>query len=533
MSNPEKKNLWAFRRAKSDSLVQKFFLACLIMAGIISIFRLADWWFRAEHIGNLVLFVILSLVFWFGMLRLIIIWINYLGIKKPEKIPAPAGLKVAIFTTSSPGEPLSMFEKTLEACSRISYPHTTYLLDDTRDPRFREVAERYGAVWLELVGIPGAKAGKINAALSKTSEEFILVLDPDHIPFPNFLDEVLGFFQEEKVGFVQVSQAYYNQYRSFTAQAAAEQTYTFYGPTQMGMNGYNCSVAIGANCTFRRKALESAEGHGIGLAEDLVTSIRIHAEGWKSVYHPVVINRGLVPEDFGSFCKQQLKWARGVHEVLFAEVPRLFRKLSFWQKLSYITIGTYYIEGVISLIYILIPFLYFWTGILPARMFFIEFLYFGVPVLLFSVWIYFHVQRWLTHPAYEQGFHWRGMVMKFACWPVYLMGFVFSVVDKDIPYIPTAKQAVIGKISPFAKPHIYHIGLFLITLTWVIYERFNMMSEVKLISTTEITYGMLAFAFIPFALAVLSLYAVWESTRLTSESPWETIDLSKIKTEKP
>ena len=94
--------------------------------------------------------------------------------------------------------------------------------------------------------------------LFSVSFQFILVLDPDHIPISNFLDEVLGFFEDEKVGFVQVSQGYYNQNRSFTALAAAEQTYTFYGPTQMGMNGYNCSVAIGANCTFRRKALESA-----------------------------------------------------------------------------------------------------------------------------------------------------------------------------------------------------------------------------------------------------------------------------------
>ena len=123
--------------------------------------------------------------------------------------------------------------------------------------------------------------------------------------------------------------------------------------------------------------------------------------------------------------------------------------------------------------------------------------------------------------------------MKFACWPVYFMGFVLSVLDKDIPYIPTAKQAVIGKISPFAKPHIYHIVLFLITLTWVIYERISLMSEVRLISTTEITYGMLAFTFIPFVLAILSMYAVWESTRLTPESPWEIIDLRKLTTENP
>src|SRR5207248_1857762 len=113
-----------------------------------------------------------------------------------------------------------------------------YLLDDTRDARFREVAKRHGAVWLELVGIPGAKAGKINAALRTTDQDFILVLDPDHLPFPEFLDRVLGHFSDERIGFVQVSQAYYNQRRSFTAAGAAEQTYAFYGPGQMGLCGH-------------------------------------------------------------------------------------------------------------------------------------------------------------------------------------------------------------------------------------------------------------------------------------------------------
>lgn len=520
--------LWAYSQAKSASRWEKLVLGILVIAGIGSILRMGEWWFRAEHVGNLWLYLILSLVFWYGMARLILIWVNYLGIKKPEKPETPKGLRVAIFTTSSPGEPLSMFEKTLEACSKITYPHTTYLLDDTRDPEFRKVAEKYGAVWLELVGLPGAKAGKINAALSKTEEDFILVLDPDHIPFSNFLDEVLGFFNDPKVGYVQVSQGYYNQYRSFTALAAAEQTYTFYGPTQMGLHGFNCAVAIGANCTFRRKALESAGGHGVGLAEDLVTAIRVHAEGWKSIYHPVIVARGLVPEDFGSFCKQQLKWARGVHEVLFDEVPRLFKKLSFWQKLSYFTIGTYYLEGFTTLIYLLIPFLYFWTGLLPAQMSFLEFVTFGFPIVLFSSAIYLYVQRWLSDRQTERGIHWRGMIMKFACWPVFFYGFVLSLLNKKIPYIPTAKQAVIGNISPFAKPLIAQMGLFLLTLGMILYKRIWVLTEVELLSTAEITYGMLFFALIPFMMAMASLYAVWESGRLEIASPWEKVDLNQI-----
>jgi cellulose synthase (UDP-forming) len=521
-------DLWIFRQSNNTGVKERFLLFVLVIAGFICAARLADWWFRAEHIASLPLFVLLSFIFWYGILRLLLIWINHLSIRKPTPRPAPKNLRVAIFTTSSPGEPLSMFEKTLEACSKISYPHTTYLLDDTKNPLFKVCAEKHGAIHLELVGIPGAKAGKINAALAMTNEDIILVLDPDHIPFSNFFDEVLGFFDDETVGYVQVAQAYYNQYRSFTAKAAAEQTYSFYGPTQMGLHGRNCAVAIGSNCTFRRKALLSINGHGIGLAEDLITAIRIHAAGWKSIYHPVIVSRGLVPEDFGSFCKQQLKWARGVHEVLFAEVPRLFKKLNFWQRISYTAIGSYYFVGVTTLMFLLIPFMYLLFGILPAKMHFIEFIQFGAPLLIISILIYFYVQYWLCHPATERGFHWRGMVLKFACWPVFFLGFILSIINADIPYIPTAKQAVIGKITPFAYPLIIQTLLFPLIITYILYERRYVISETVLVMTAEKTWGMIAFATVSFIIGLGGIYAIIDSQLLKQKDPWEDIDISYV-----
>lgn len=528
MNNLKNTDFWVFRQANEINTRGLFFLYVMVIAGIISITRLADWWFREEHVSSFSFFVLLSVVFWYGILRLILIWVNYLAIHKPVFHPVAKNIRVAIFTTSSPGEPLSMFEKTLEACSKIRYPHTTYLLDDTKDPAFKQCAEKHGAVHLELVGYPGAKAGKINAALSRTDEEIILVLDPDHIPFPNFFDEVLGFFADEQVGYVQVAQAYYNQYRSFTAKGAAEQTYSFYGPTQMGLFGRNCSVAIGSNCTFRRKALESIGGHGIGLAEDLVTSIRIHAAGWKSIYHPVIISRGLVPEEFGSFCKQQLKWARGVHEVLFSELPRLFKKLSFWQRISYTTIGSYYLVGLITLIYLLIPFVYLLFGVLPAKMQFIEFVFYGAPVMIIAILIYFYMQYWMCHPESERGFHWRGMILKFACWPVFFLGFVLSLINAEIPYIPTAKQAVIGKISPFAYPLLIQLFLFILIISYVILERRFVIPETILVMTAEKTWGMIAFATISFLLSIGGLYAVLDSQFLKPEDPWDKVDISQI-----
>ncbi len=519
--------LWRHTTAADVRLGDRVVLGILTTAGLVAVVLLIDWWFRANHVAQPVLFVLLSLTFWYGISRIVLGWVNYLAVARPAHRPAPPNLRVAIFTTSSPGEPLAMFDKTLAACARIRYAHTTYLLDDTRDARFREVAERHGAVWLPLVDIPGAKAGKINRALELTDEEFILVLDPDHIPFPQFLDRVLGHFSDPRVGFVQVAQAYYNQRRSFTAAGAAEQTYAFYGPGLMGLYGHGASVAIGANCTFRRAALASIGGHGIGLAEDLVTAIRLHGAGWQSIYVPEVVSRGLVPEDLASFFRQQLKWARGVHEVVFAELPRLFTVLTWRQRLSYFAIGTYYFCGLTTAVFLVFPYLYLWTGVQPANMQFGSFLATAAPVGAVGLAIYLFVQRWLCDRDAERGLHWRGLALKMACWPVYLEGTVLAVLRADIPYIPTAKQAVRGRFLRLAWPQLTLIGVYAATLVYVINARL-LTADVSMSFTPEAIWGMAAFATVPVLSGVGALDAAWQSRHLPEDDPWDVVEVDAI-----
>jgi len=516
-------NLWTTREAPDVSFTHRLVLAALVSAGLLAVVRLADWWFKADHIADTGFFVLLSLAFWYGIGRIMVGWFNYLGMRKPPVRNAPLGLRVAIFTTSSPGEPLAMFEKTLAACKRIRYPHTTYLLDDTQDPRFRELAGRHGAVWLELVGIPGAKAGKINKALSMTNEDFILVLDPDHVPFPDFLDRVMGYFGDEKTGFVQVCQAYYNQSRSFTAKGAAEQTYAFYGPILMGMFGHHSSLAIGANCTFRRRALESIGGHGIGLAEDMVTAIRLHAAGWQSVYVPIIVSRGLVPEDLGSFFKQQLKWSRGVHEILFSELPVLWPKLRWRQRLSYFLLGTYYLCGVTTFIYLLIPYCYLWLDFQPAAMPFGEFLTMVGPVGLLGVILYLVVQQWLCHPELERGLHWRSLMLKIGCWPIYAMGTILSITRTNIPYIPTSKEAMRGQFIRLAWPHIAGLFLYLATVVIIVYRRIFIVQEETLALSGEAVWGMVGFATMSAVFSLGVIYAAWKSRSLPGGSSWDVV----------
>ncbi len=505
--------IFRHRRAAPVRAWELALLGLLLFLGLYSVARFGLWWFSPEHIANGPLFVLLSAAVWYGIARILVGWYNYFHLSQPSPAAAPEGLSVAVFTTSSPGEPCAMFERTLEALRRVRYPHTTYLLDDTRDPRFGELARRMGAVHLELLDLPGAKAGKVNAALARTTEEFVLVLDPDHIPFPEFLDRVLGHFQDPGVGFVQVAQAYHNAGESFTARAAAEQTFGFYGPVMQGMHGTGTAVAIGANCTFRRKALESIGGHGIGLAEDLVTSLRLHAAGWRSVYVPEVLARGLVPSDLGSFLKQQLKWARGVYEVLFTEVPAGWRGLSVHQRLAYLMIGSYYLVGLTALIYLLVPLVFFWTGVQPADMDFTEFLNRGVPVALLGAGIYLFTQRWLCDPARERGLHWRGMLLKVGAWNIYLLGLVLALLRVKVPYIPTAKERRGGAFWSLSRVPLFVAAACAATLAWVLWSRLYRLPEAEVMASAPRIYGMASFLLVNIAFMGGRIYAAWQDRR--------------------
>jgi cellulose synthase (UDP-forming) len=516
---------WRHRIARDVRLRDRVWLGVLAGAGIVSVLRLADWWFRRGHVSEPVLFAALSVAFWYGVSRIVLGWVNYAAAAKPSRQSAAPGLRVAIFTTSAPGEPIEMFERTLAACASVRYPHTTYLLDDTRNPRFRDLAMKTGAVWLELLDVPGAKAGKINRALQLTDEEFVLVLDPDHLPFPEFLDRVLGYFADDRVGFVQVSQAYYNQDRSFVAAAAAEQTYTFYGPGQMGLYGHGACVAIGANCTFRRSALESIGGHGIGLAEDLVTAIRLHAAGWKSVYVPEIVSRGLVPEDLGSFHRQQLKWSRGVYEVAFSEFPRLAKRLSWRQRLAYFTIGTYYLNGATMALFLTLPYVYLWFGWQPAAMEFNRFLIAVAPLAVLGMALYVFVQRWLCDPVMERGLHWRGLILKGGSWHVFLKGTLLALLRADIPYVPTSKQPVRGRFWRLAWPQMLLIVVYLVTAWRMVYIRLWSTNAGSLDLSTEAIWGMLIFATIPVIAATGTIHAAWQARRPRAEAAWDSVDI--------
>ncbi|MBL7472771.1 glycosyltransferase [Robertkochia sediminum] len=414
-------------------------LRIMIILGVISLLNFFFWFISFDYIGNRFLYMLLLITIGYTSLRILYEWYHYWNISVPEKKTTRQEYTVDFLTTYFPGEPYDMIENTLIAIKNIRYPHTTILCDEADDERLKAFCKKHGIIHISRDNRINAKAGNINNALNKVAKgEICVILDPDHVPDPEFLDEVIPYFDDEEIGYVQVVQAYKNFDESYVAKGAAQQTFQFYGPMMMCMNSYGTVNAIGANCTFRRAALDSIGGHAPGLAEDMHTAMLLHAKGWKSIYVPKVLARGLVPASMTAYYKQQLKWSRGTLELLVSVYPKIFKNLTWRQRLHYATIPLHYLIGFTFLINFLIPIISLTTATSPWTGNIVFFGLITIPLITSLLVIRSFVQRWVMEES-ERGFHMVGGLLLINTWWVFCLGAFYTLLRKKVPYLPTPK----------------------------------------------------------------------------------------------
>src|SRR6188474_618941 len=81
---PAMPGTWRHRVAASVRFRDRVVLAVATAAGAVAVALLIDWWFRAAHVAQPVLFAALSLAFWYGIARIVLGWVNYLGVARLE-----------------------------------------------------------------------------------------------------------------------------------------------------------------------------------------------------------------------------------------------------------------------------------------------------------------------------------------------------------------------------------------------------------------------------------------------------------------
>jgi cellulose synthase (UDP-forming) len=442
----------------------------LLIANAIMALVYFSWWFVPSHVGNPVLYgllifgelyhVIMALGFWFTI---------YPGKERPSLVSlenkkfAPS---VDIFITVA-GEPVDIIRQTAIAAKNIAYKKKTiYILNDgfvAKKDNWKEVEELAKELKIHCITrrIPGgSKAGNINNALKQTKGEFILIFDADMIAYSDFLQKTLPYFQDKKVAFVQTPQYYQNHKLNEVTKGSWEQMALFYGPVMIGKEKDNAAFIGGTNVVIRKKALEEVGGmYEESIAEDFLTSLFIHQRGWKSYYISEVLTEGLAPEDLLSYFKQQLRWARGSLEVLFAHNPLFKKGLTWGQKFQYLTSALYYLNGVIILIDCLMPIIFLLTGIQPVAATTTSFALFFIPFMFLNLYT--------LYVASGESITFRAISFNQAIWTLQLRALISVLFKQKMGFSVTSKQAQEGNYLFLVYPHIAYI---LVTIIAVVYR---------------------------------------------------------------
>ncbi|MDZ8263187.1 glycosyltransferase family 2 protein [Nostoc sp. ChiQUE01b] len=358
--------------------------------------------------------------------------------------------------------------------------------------RFRYIARPKPA------GVPHhAKAGNLNYAIfsGETSGQFILTLDADHIPRPQFLKRVLPYFstynlltgkyEQNQIAFVQTPQDFYN---IPPGDPFGHQAHLFYGPLQQGKDGMNAAFYTGTDAVLRREALISVglqyfadeyaknekrldEFQLVGgvssnsITEDMNTAMRLHGAGWKSVYHHELLAEGLAPDDLKSTLKQRLRWAQGTIQVLMRENPLAKPGLTFWQRLHYFKTMYSYFSGFATVVFICCPIIYFFTDIVPVKTYGPDFALHFFPAFIINR-LTFITATWGI-PAREV---WRAEQYAIALFPLFIQAVLSVFFGGSLKFQVTPKQRQSGTYLQLVWPQLIICVLTILGILWSLYR---------------------------------------------------------------
>jgi cellulose synthase (UDP-forming) len=448
--------------------IRIFILRITIVGGFLALGYYYSWWFQHGNLSShWQVFWLMAAILYAGV-QLVANWLLYWIARRPLAPPVlNEDMSVDVFITAY-HEPIEMVKRSLQAACGMSGKHDTWLLDDGADPALAALAEFLGAGYLTRSDSTNAKAGNLNAALAHTSGDIIAIFDVDHVPNLDYLERTTGYFRNPRMGFVQVMLTFSNSGDTWVAKAAAETSLDYYNPTSLGADGIGGATLMGSNALIRRKALESIGGYQPGLAEDLATSLALHAAGWQSAYVAEPLAPGLAPPDLAAWFTQQLKWARGVFELLLTDYPRLFQRLTWGQRLSYAVRMTKYWIGPAVFLHLFATIAILIFGGSYIRGIFHEYLLHITPLVIMDVLIRFVALRAYRHESTPSTSLVRAVTLVYATWPIYLTAWVMSILRLPLGFRPTPKN-VSGGLNPlWLLPQILAVGFLIFGILYTV-----------------------------------------------------------------
>jgi Glycosyl transferase family group 2 len=392
--------------------------------------------------------------------------LTYFAAAAQDPIPmaVPPGLRVALLTTIVPGkEPVDLVMTTLRAMTRVRHdgPVDVWLLDEGDDPEVRRRCAELGVRHFSRKGRPEwnqaagpyrarTKHGNHNAwrAAHERQYDVVAQMDPDHVPYPNFLERTLGYFADPDTAFVVAPQVYGNLTESFVARGAAELAYLFHGIIQRGGNGRGAPLLIGTNHLYRPAAFDQIGGYQDCIIEDHLTSMVVYSatnpgtgNRWRGVYTPDILAVGEGPATYTDFFSQQKRWAYGIWQIARQHSPAAFGRMGDrGQRWSFVALQLHYPTAAFSWVAgVALSLLYLVGGVTVTRL----------PVAVWAALFLTNVVTGFLLVQFTRRFNlvrherrsWglAGMALELVTAPIYTAAAVAQLAGRPLAYVVTAK----------------------------------------------------------------------------------------------
>ncbi|MDX3233250.1 cellulose synthase catalytic subunit [Streptomyces sp. ME19-01-6] len=406
--------------------------------------------------------------------------------RDPVPVVPETGTKVAFLTSFVPGkEPLEMVTRTLEAAVRVRHrgPLHVWLLDEGDDPAVKAVCARLGARHFTRKGVEKwnrpkgphrarTKHGNYNAWLDAHGDayDYFASVDTDHVPLPNYLERMLGYFRDPDVAFVVGPQVYGN-YDTAVTKAAESQQFLFHALIQRAGNAYGGPMFVGTNNAVRISALKGIGGLYDSITEDMATGFELHrhrnpATGrkWRSVYTPDVLAVGEGPGAWTDFFTQQLRWSRGTYETLLKQFWKAPLTLPPGKLLNYTLMVIFYPASALNWILAALScalFLGFGASGLQIDPAIWMMLYGNASALQIGLYIWNRRHNVSPHEPEGSGGV-AGMVMSALAAPIYARSLMDAVLRRKSRFVVTPKGDSASPDTLFGtfRIHLFFLAVF-------------------------------------------------------------------------
>ncbi len=363
----------------------------------------------------------------------------------PAKIPEGSHPSVAVVVAAK-HEPKEVLERTFTTLASMDYPDfNLYLLDGSTDEKYiqqdKDISRRYHVTYLHPSQFHGAKAGIINFFLQYSEEKYMAVFDADQNPMPDFLKKVVAVAeQDENIAFVQTPQFYSNLAVSPIAKGSALQQAVFYESICEGKNTSNAMFCCGTNVLFRISALEKVGGFvETSITEDFATSVKLHTEGFRSVYYNHANVFGLAPESLSAYFKQQYRWSAGTVGVLKELLSRFSKdpgSLTLGQWWEYFLSSTYYFVGWAFFLLVICPPVYLIFDLpsyfISPKVYILTFM----PYFVLTLFVFYGIMKKRKYHISEV---YNGIILASVSYPILMQAVTMSLLGKKITFNVTPK----------------------------------------------------------------------------------------------